>query len=137
MRARTPAIVNPRHQQVLITDPATGAPRVGLYRASLVQGGALVPVALCWGCPWIDPSFDADPEDWCAPADRGWRLRWYECGVEEALPDHWFPLYGTPLSAEDYALEVNKARWDRKYAPTAPMANPRKRVDLGSIPLPF
>lgn len=120
-----------------IIDPMSGAPHVGTYRARLVKGGPVVPVALCWCCPWVDPSFDADPEDWCRPLDRGPRLRWYVTGREATLPDGWFPLTGDPITLAEYLYQVSVAQWDQAYAPKAPMANPRKRINLMDVGVPF
>lgn len=132
--ARLPVI---QHTAVVLFPTDGSPPSVGLYRAKLAQGAALVPVALFWECPWVNPAFDADPEDWCRPLDRGRRLRWVVAGKDEAIPDHWFPMTGERLATADYELLAAQALWDRAHRPNAPMANPRKRVSLDEIEIPF
>lgn len=45
--------------------------------------------------------------------------------------------YGEPISAEEYTFMVADAEWCRAHAPAEPRANPRQRVDLRSMPVPF
>ena len=133
MTARKPAPANPRHQQ-----PARSLsrPAPGLYRWRAVKGGPVVAATIEYGPP-------RDPETG-EPLDRCWYwqalVSGQPVGDPEVVPsDTVWAIHesGELIDQQTYDLLVAQAAWDREHKPDAPMANPRKRIDLMGVEPPF
>lgn len=104
-------------------------PVAGCYRTRLVRNGPFVPVRI-WHGPPHDPVTGEE-------LDRSWR---WQCLVAGELADlhRVWPWCGRhPISEADYRLMLAQAEWAKQYAPHSAEAQPRKPVDLSTIPLPF
>lgn len=118
--------------------PADGSPpRLGLYRMQLVRGGPWVGAALVRDCPWVSPSSQAAPDDWCRPTDRPRGLVWVLNGQEAPVPSSGWPVTAMPIGAAEYDYLTALADWSRKHAPYEPHARPREAVDLSKVEVPF
>lgn len=120
-----------RHQQ---PTRQVDLPVPGYYRRTLVRGGPLV------GCAIIhEPT--ADPETG-QPLDRS---HWWsavidgepvgEPGIEPTpqVMDIW--TSGEPIPEAEYRYLTELAAWARQHAPEHPAANPRRRIDLATLPI--
>lgn len=130
---RNPATVSVRHQQA---PRSLARPAPGLYRWRAVKGGPVVAAAIEYGPP-------RDP-DTGEPLDRCWYwsalVSGKPVGDPEVTPSNtvWaIHESGEFIDQETYDLLVAQAQWDEQHRPSAPMANPRKRIDLGTLEIPF
>lgn len=137
---RKPYVRSARHQQPART---LSDPRPGFFRVREVAGGPWMPARIFRPCPlempvdapwqWLDrwPPLQADIDGRPVSIDRVWtwgepilaHRRHYELCSPQAL-DEW--MYLTLAAA-----------WERRHAPEGPLANPRRRVDFSTAPLPF
>lgn len=104
-------------------------PTAGYYRTRLVRGGIFCPVKI-----WHGPPNDPETGE---PLDRSWR---WQCLVGGELIDlhRVWPWCGRhPIDETEYTLMLERAKWAAKYAPQSPEAQPRKPVDISTVPLPF
>lgn len=124
---------NPRHHQA---PRSLARPAPGLYRWRAVRGGPLVAAAIEYAPP-------RDPETG-EMLDRSWFWQALVNGQPVGDPDVvpsaavWaIHESGEVIDQETYDLLVAQADWDRQHNPAAPMANPRKKIDLLTTDLPF
>jgi hypothetical protein len=108
-------------------DPDT--PIAGLYRARLVQGGVYVGVRI-----WFGPPHDPVTGE---QLDRSWR--WQATANGELIPlDRVWPRYADKrIDQAEYDYLVAMQRWGEAHAPDSPQANPRRKINLLTAPLPF
>lgn len=64
---------------------------------------------------------------WNATANGGW--------IE--LADVWPRCAGDPIEEAEARYLMSTFEWGRAHAPNSPQANPTRRVDLLTAPLPF
>lgn len=132
-RIRTPAIVNPRHQQA---SRNISRPEPGYFRLRLVKGGPLVGAQIAYA-PTRDPITDE-------PLDRSWYwsaiVNGEQIGEPSVRPgDQVFRIWesGDRIDEAEYSYMIASARWASEYAPDEPLANPRAAVNLMTTPVPF
>lgn len=139
-RARyTPANERAREREREIAEHGyrnAGRPEPGFFALRLVKGGVEVAARITYG-PTRDPDTgDAldrshyyaaeidgqpDPSPAPSPSDRVFRV-WH---------------YGRRIAESEFRYLTERGRWAREHAPAAPEANPRARVDLATLELPF
>jgi hypothetical protein len=104
-------------------------PIAGLYKMKLRSGGYPVAVRIFYGPP-LDPVTGEE-------LDRGWRWQSFVNGQYHSLELCWPRCAADPITQKeaDYLAKVQK--WGQENAPDSPQANPHKRVDLLTAPLPF
>jgi hypothetical protein len=110
-------------------------PRPGFFQLRLVKGGPFVAARIWRECPWVDPSSDAHPEDWCRPLDRPRPLQAEIDGKPAEVERVW--TGGRRIAASEFFYRVELGRWARAYAPEEPEANPHRPVDIRTIAIPF
>jgi hypothetical protein len=104
-----------------------GDPEVGYWLMRAVKGGPLVPARI-WICDH-EPHFPENKltREFLAAQIAG---RWVE--VEKVWHSR-----GKAIDEREYQWRLAEIEWAMKYAPTDPLANPWKPVDLKDVPLPF
>lgn len=108
-------------------------PRTGHFKVRLVKRGPWVAAVIYRPCPWIEPPADGDPnrihpDDWCTPLDRSRPL---EAAIDGQPADPYRVwTSGRPISAAEFVWMSDVSKWARRYAPAAPEANPRLRINL-------
>lgn len=103
-------------------------PTAGYFRLRLVAGGPKVGVRLFYGPP-LDPVTGEE-------LDRSWRWQ-AECNGKPIDIDRVWPTAGRdPIDAAEYAYLCDLARWAERNAPDAPAAQPHRKIDLLSAPIP-
>lgn len=132
-RKRDPYVRSARHSQA---PRSLSRPMPGLYKCRMVRGGPLCAAAIEYAPP-------RDPETG-EPLERSWYWTALVNGEVVSAPEVqpsdtvWaIHEHGEFIDQETYDLMVAQAAWDRQHAPGAPLANPRKRIDLLSTDLPF
>ena len=104
-------------------------PTAGHYQISLVRGGPKVGIRI-WHGPPKDPVTGEE-------LDRSWRWQ-AEANGEPIDLDRIWPACGRdPITAAEYQYLTDMARWAERHQPDAPAANPRRKINLLSAPLPF
>lgn len=105
-------------------------PEVGFWTVRLVSGGPAVPARIFWAQTTHEPG---------NPENRMERSRFLaaEIGGEVAEVDDVWLRRGTPITEAEYCFRVAEMQWAKAHAPIEPIANPRRRVDLSAMPLPF
>ncbi len=104
------------------------------HRAQLVKDGPMVGVKIWRGFP-TDPVTREVLE-------RAWKLRAEVNGVEVDVASiaPWLAdgtgstIPGEPIAEAAYEFYCQDRAWAKTYAPTDPAANPRKKVDMSSMP---
>lgn len=113
--------------------PAVGysaeTPTAGWYAFRLVAGGHKVAVRIWHGAP-LDPVTGEE-------LDRGWRWQAQADGKPIDLDRVWPGCAREPITATEAAYLTEIAAWARENAPESAAANPRKKIDLLSEPMPF
>lgn len=108
-------------------DPDT--PVAGHYRMRLRSGGVFVGVRV-WHGPPHDPVTGEE-------MDRSWRWQAEIDGRPADLADVWPKCAGDPIDAAEYQFLAARRRWGEENAPDSPQADPRRRIDPLTAPLPF
>ncbi len=108
-----------------------GDPQCGWFELRLVRGGPLV------GCR-IFVEREIDPDTGELLCDE--RLV-CEVGTRRItdfidIDDQFSWLSRHPISEELYDYRRDRAAWAGWYEPSAPEANPRQKIDFGTIPAP-
>lgn len=104
-------------------------PVPGWYRRRLTKGGPYVGVVIFIGCP-IDP--------WSGePMQRSPLLRCWVNGEEENPIEQWTWVAGNRITQAEYDFLMADAAHATEYRPTAPRANPSRKIDLMEAELPF
>lgn len=105
-------------------------PEPGVWLIRVYKDGPLVPAAIFYPCPWIEPGrnvSDAHPNDWGRPADRSRHLRGMVNGLP-ADPVRIWTSRNDQSDTMDYQVRVAIADWARIYDPESPEANPYKPI---------
>lgn len=130
---RRPYVPSERHRQA---PRSLLSPEPGFYRTRLAKGGPLV-AAEIRHAPTPDPETGT-------PLDRSWMwsalVNGEPVGDPEPRPSAtvWnIHEAGDRIDRETHDLMCRQAAWDAQYQPDAPGANPRKRIDPMTTPLPF
>ena len=58
-------------------------------------------------------------------------------GAEADVVETWHRCAGNPITKAEYQFRLDDHEWTKKYAPSAPEADPRRPVDLDKIPPAF
>ena len=104
-----------------------GAPVAGFYKRRFVRNGPWVPVEIWYGPP-------ADPETG-ELLDRS--LRWQAVEGDDAIScglEAWASSCSNPITPAEFDYMHAVRDWARHWSPAAPEANPRRSIDLESIP---
>ncbi len=104
-------------------------PIAGYYRMKMRSGGVRGVVKLVYGPP-LDPVTGEE-------LDRSWR--WMAFFNGEAIPVEraWPGCAGDPTDEQHYQRAIARQAWAQESAPDSAYADPRKKLDLLSSPLPF
>lgn len=105
-------------------------PEPGFFLVQEAPGAAWMPARIVRPCPiefsvdapwqWLDrwPPLRADIDGRPADVERVWTSR-------------------RRISMAEWLYLTRTAEWERRHAPTSPMANPRQPIDLLISPIPF
>jgi len=99
------------------------APQPGFFRVRETSGGPWIAARIYRGCP-IEMPIDA-PWQWL---DR-WPPLVADIDGRDVPPEKIWSS-GEPITLAEWLYLTEAAAWERQYAPAAPPANPRQRVDL-------
>jgi hypothetical protein len=58
-------------------------------------------------------------------------------GEPAELIDTWVRCGGRPISFSEFTYRATRREWAKQYAPWHPAANPRKPIDLPTLPPRF
>lgn len=105
-------------------------PVPGWYRRRLIKGGPMVGVLIFVPCPF----FFADGE---MTVERSRPLVCLVNGQHENALDQWTWVAGSRISEAEYRYLMADAAHAMEFRPTAPRANPRKKIDLMQSELPY
>ena len=103
----------------------------GFYKRKLTKGGPYVGVVLFYSCPF----FAID--DGNVTVERSRPLL---CQVNGQWADpiqEWSWIAGSRITAAEFHYLMADADHAMQYRPTAPRANPRRKIDLMESELPF
>lgn len=81
---------------------------------------------------WLDQELD---EDGYLTADE--ILRCEVDGKPQDATEEWLRLADHPISESEYNYLVATSKWAAKHAPDEPEANPREKIDMNKVSLPF
>ena len=104
-------------------------PIPGFYRRRLVKGGPFVGVRIYQACP-------LDPESG-EPMQRSRPLLCQVNGEWADPYETWIWVAGAKISEAEFNFLMADASHAMEYRPTAPRANPRRKIDLMESELPF
>ena len=104
------------------------APVAGWYR--IWPAGALASGIRIWH------GFPRDPVTG-EELDRSPRWQAERDGTYVELAEVWPKAAKDPITQAEYEYLVGRVEWGRKHAPDSPQAQPRRKVDLLTAPLPF
>lgn len=104
----------------------TGEPQCGFFKRRLVKGGPWVPVHI-----WIERELD----------DAGELLSDEQimCSVDGRIADveaHWSYACAKPISEAEFDYLARLSTYAKARDPREPLANPRKKINPLSFPLP-
>lgn len=112
-----------------MTDPVRiDVPQAGFYQTKLIKGGVWVAVRIWWGFP---TSLEADETTDRLP---GWNAE--RDGEPVDVFQVWPDCSDEPIPDSEYAFMLARAAHDRIHNPNSPYANPRRRIDPMTAPLP-
>ena len=104
-------------------------PIAGYYRMKLRSGGVRGVVKLVYGPP-LDPVTGEE-------LDRSWRWQAFFNGEMIDVERAWPGCAADPTTEEHYQRAIARQSWAQESAPDSAYADPRKKLDLLSSPLPF
>lgn len=104
------------------------APIAGHYR--IWPDGGMASGIRVWFGPPLDPVTGEE-------LDRSHRWQAHENGAYVELERVWPKAAKDPITQAEYEYLVGRVEWGRKHAPDSPQAQPRRKVDLLTAPLPF
>ena len=104
-------------------------PVAGFFKMRMVSGGAFVGVRL-WNGPPKDPVTGEE-------LDRSWRWQAEANGSPVNLERVWPRCARDPISATEYAYLAARQDWAATNAPDSALADPRRKLDLLNLPLPY
>ncbi len=120
---------NEAHAPISSVGYSVSEPTAGYFRLRLVAGGPKVGVRLFYGPP-LDPVTGEE-------LDRSWRWQ-AECNGKPIDLDRCWPQAGRePIDEAEYQYLTDMARWAERNCPDAPAAQPHRKIDLLSAPLPL
>ena len=102
-------------------------PQPGFFRRRLVRGGPFVPVKV-----WLEQSIDVESGE----IDGDSVLKCIVDGFEANPEDHWTYICDQPISEEDYEYLWRLSDYARLHDRREPLANPRKKINLMTVPFP-
>lgn len=108
-------------------DPDT--PVAGFYKMRLCSGAVPVGIRIWWGQP-------LDPIDGSV-LDRSFRWNASANGQLIELERVWPRCAGDAITEAEAQYLTTLQSWGEQNAPDSPQANPNKRVDFLTAPLPF
>lgn len=126
-RSRTPYAERREHRRFEGYDVTQ--PTAGYYRMSLVSGGHAVGICIWYGAP-LDPLTGEE-------IDRGHRWQATANRVPIDLDRVWPACGRSPVDQAEHDYLCSVQRWAAENAPDSAMADPRRRIDLLSTPLPL
>lgn len=104
-------------------------PVAGHYRTRLRSGAVPVGIRIWFGAP-LDPVTGEE-------MDRSHRWQALANDRPIDLDRVWPRCAGEPITASEYAYLVAQQRWGEANAPDAPQADPTRRVDPLTAPIPL
>ena len=104
-------------------------PIAGFYRMRLRSGGVFVGVRIWHGAP-LDPVDGTE-------LDRSHRWQAQANGRPINLERVWPACACEPIGSAEYAFLVAQQAWGEEHAPDSPQADPTRRIDPLSCPVPF
>lgn len=122
------------YTETVHSQPVTGIsavePVAGLYRLRLRSGAVYSAIRIWHGQP-LDPvtgeEMDRSPR-WCALAN----------GEPVMFFDRiWPACTAEPIDRQEYDYLIATYEWGKTNAPDSPQANPHRKVNLLTAPLPF
>lgn len=105
------------------------APVAGFYRMRLRASAPFVGVQIWHGAPLDPVTFE--------PLDRSHRWCAAINGRPVEIGEVWPRCARDPIAAADYAYLTTLQGWAARNAPESPLADPTRRVDPLTAPLPF
>lgn len=108
-------------------DPDT--PIAGHYQMKLRSGGVMVGIRIWHGAP-LDPIDGTE-------LDRAHRWNATANGRPIDLQRVWPRCAADPISEREHAYLVKLQAWGEEHAPESPIADPTRRVDLLTAPIPL
>lgn len=124
---RRPRRIDPRWTRMEPADPAV--PRAGYYRRRMAKGAPYSAIRI-----WFGPSFDPETGEWC---DRSHFWRASVNGEQVPVDVAWPGCAGEPITRAEHDFMVADHRHAVAYEPHRPEANPRQRIELRTLALPF
>jgi len=113
--------------------PAAGfdvdQPIAGFYRMKLVSGAVYSGIRI-----WFGPPHDPETGD---EMDRSHRWQAERNGNPIDLERAWPKCAADPIDEAEYRHLTATEAWGKAHAPTSPQANPSRRIDLLTAPLPL
>lgn len=104
-------------------------PVAGYFKTRLRSGAVFVGVRI-----WFGPPHDPDTGE---EMDRSHRWQ-AECnGRYVELEEVWPRCAGERVDRDEYEYLCRLQEWGEEFAPDSPQANPHRKVDLLTAPLPF
>jgi hypothetical protein len=104
-------------------------PNAGWYRYKLRAGGHPVAVRIWFGAPH-DPVTGEE-------LDRGWRWQATANGEPIDLDRVWPSCGRDPITECEGRYLAGLQAWATEHAPASPAADPNRRIDLLTAPMPF
>lgn len=104
-------------------------PVAGFYRMKLRSGGVLAGIRI-----WYGPPHDPETGE---VMDRSWRWQAEANGEPIDFDDAWPKCGGAPITEQEYRQYCGKQVWARDHAPKSAFADPKRRYDPLTAPLPF
>jgi len=96
-------------------------PPPGHYQIRLVKRGPFVPVRI-----WIE---DGDRDEF-GNLESDQIIKAAADGVEVDVWSVWPYCAGETITASEYRFMRSRTEWDKRHAPDAPAANPRRPIDI-------
>lgn len=104
-------------------------PTVGYYRFKMTAGGHPVGVEILFGPPRDPVTGEV--------LDRGWRWQARVNGADVDLDRVWPGCGREPITKAEHDYFASVQAWAVENAPMSPQADPKRKIDLLTAPLPF
>lgn len=101
-----------------------GTPGAGFYAHKLVSQGVRVPIRIWFGPPLVERRL----------LDRSPRWQAVVNGLVDDVWSVWPFCAGSRIERDEYRFLLKREAWARRFQPEHPAANPRKRIDVRSMP---
>ena len=113
-------------------------PLPGYYKTRLVKGGPYVPARIFRTCCCTVNGGEENAEHpWRPSCDRFPPLRGEINGEERNPFDIWSRLAKHPITKADFHFMTDTRKWAEAHSPLMPEADPRRSIDLNTIPPMF